>query len=70
MTTTTFAVPGINCEHCKNAIEDAVAPAAGVAAVEVDVASRTATVEHDERAPVERLIELIEDQGYDVAGRC
>ena len=44
--------------------------AAGVAAVAVDVTAKTVTGRHDdEGAIVERLIELIEGQGYDVAGR-
>lgn len=38
MTTTRFSVPAMSCETCKRAIETAVAPAAGVAAVDVDVA--------------------------------
>lgn len=69
MTITTFSVPEISCKTCKNAIETAVAPASGVDAVEVDVPAKTVTVRHDEHAPVERLVELIEDQGYDVAGQ-
>lgn len=66
MTTTVFSVPEISCGTCKTAIENAVGPAAGVEAVEVDVAARTVTVRHD--APVAELVEVIEDQGYDVAG--
>jgi hypothetical protein len=42
--------------------------AAGVAAVAVDVTAKTVTGRHDdEGALAERLIELIEGQGYD---RC
>lgn len=68
MTTTTFSVPDISCATCKNAIEGALAPAPGVVAVAVDVAARTVTVRHDEPATTTALIELIEHQGYDVAG--
>ncbi|MEB3033366.1 heavy-metal-associated domain-containing protein [[Mycobacterium] nativiensis] len=70
MTTTTFSVPGIGCATCKKAIERALAPAPGVAAVEVDLAAKTVAVCHDKPATVARLIELIEGQGYDVAARC
>lgn len=66
MTTTRFSVPAMSCDTCKRAIEIAVAPAAGVATVDVDVAAGTVTVDYDERVTVERLIELIEAQGYDV----
>jgi copper ion binding protein len=69
MTKTTFSVPEISCDTCKNAIEDAVGPVAGVEAVHVDVPAKTVTVRHDDRAPVERLVEVVEDQGYDVAGQ-
>lgn len=69
MTITTFVVPDISCATCKDAIEKAVAPAEGVARVEVDVSAKTVTVRYDAPVTVERLIELIEDQGYDIAGR-
>lgn len=68
MTITTFSVPGISCATCQEAIEKALAPAQGVTRVEVDLAAKTVTVRHDGPATVEGLIELIEDQGYDVAG--
>ncbi|MPZ83210.1 MAG: heavy metal transport/detoxification protein [Actinophytocola sp.] len=68
MTTTTFSVPEISCDTCKNAIEGAVGPVAGVETVQVDVSTKTVTVHHDDRAPIQRLVEVIEDQGYDVAG--
>lgn len=70
MTTTTFSVPGMSCAACKNAVERALAPADGVAAVEIDLAAKTVAVRHEEPATVGRLIELIEGQGYDVADCC
>lgn len=66
MTTTRFCVPAMSCDTCKRAIETAVTPADGVARVDVDLAAGTVTVRYDERATAERLIELIEAQGYDV----
>ncbi|AEA23546.1 copper chaperone/mercuric ion binding protein [Amycolatopsis echigonensis] len=68
MTTTTCSVPEVSCETCKNAIEGAVGQVAGVAAVEVDVPAKTVTVRHDDRVGPDQLVEVIEDQGYDVAG--
>jgi len=66
---TAINVPGISCDTCKNAIEGALRPVGGVAAVTVDVAAKTVTVEHDPAAgPASRLATLIEDQAYDVAG--
>lgn len=66
MTTTRFSVPAMSCDTCKHAIEIAVAPEAGVARVDVDVAAGTVTVRYDQRVTVERLVDLIEAQGYDV----
>lgn len=67
MTTTMFSVPEISCGACRSAIETAVAPTAGVHAVEVDLGSKTVTVHHEETVLPTTLTTLIEDQGYDVA---
>ena len=66
MTSTTLSVPEIHCGHCKSAIEGAVGPLDGVAAVEVDVDARSVRVEHDEAVTVRALVDAIEDQGYEV----
>jgi len=63
----TISVPGLHCDHCKHAIEGALAPLPGVRTAQVDIHDRSVTVEVDE-ALVERaqLVAVIEDQGYDV----
>lgn len=60
----TFSLPGISARSCEAAIEAIVSPIAGVVAVTVDVASKTVTVHHDDRAPARRLRDAVEDQGY------
>lgn len=65
MSTTTYAVPGISCGHCKTAIEGEVTKVAGVEVVEVDIDAKTVTVsgvadDADVRA-------AIDEAGYDVA---
>ncbi len=67
MTTETIAVPEIHCDHCKTAIEGALAPLPGVDLATVDVDRRTVTVEYD-TASISRddLVRAITDQGYDV----
>ncbi len=67
--TTQLTVSGISCAHCKTSIEGALGPAPGVEGARVDVASKTVTVEHDVgTVDAARLIELVEEQGYDVDG--
>ena len=67
MTTMTISVPEIHCDHCKHAIEGALAPLPGVAAARVDIDARMVTVTVDETVTNRaRLIAAIEEQGYDV----
>lgn len=65
MTTRTYDVPGISCDHCKAAIETEVAKLTDVTSVEVDVAARTVRVEGS--ATDGDLRAAIDEAGYDVA---
>lgn len=65
MSTRTYSVPTISCGHCKAAIEGEVGKVAGVATVEVDVATKTVHVEGD--ATDEAVRAAIDEAGYDVA---
>jgi|TARA_R110002110_G_scaffold206871_1_gene419064 copper chaperone len=62
--TTTYSVPEISCGHCKSTIEAAVQGLGGVARVEVDIDTKTVTVDGGDRATI---VTAIEDAGYDVA---
>ena len=66
MSTCTYSVPAISCDHCKHAIEGAVSPVHGVASVTVDVAAKTVRVVGDADDAAVRA--AIDDAGYDVAG--
>lgn len=59
-------VEGMTCGHCKSAVEGAASSVQGVAAAEVDLAAGNVTVKMQEDTNVEKIIEEIEDQGYDV----
>ncbi|MGI6279655.1 MAG: copper chaperone CopZ [Acutalibacteraceae bacterium] len=60
-------VEGMSCSHCENAIKKAVGALDGVAAVTVDLAGKTVTVEYDPaKVTLEAIKNEIEDQGYDV----
>jgi len=63
--TVTLSVEGMSCEHCRCRVERALEETAGVAAVEVDLDSATATVTLGDNAPsAEDLISAVEAVGY------
>jgi copper chaperone len=69
VTTKTFSVPDISCQHCKSSIEDAVGPLNGVDSVEVAIDERTVAIDYDGTdATFEVIAAAIEEQGYEVAG--
>ncbi|HET7627453.1 MAG TPA: copper chaperone CopZ [Bacillales bacterium] len=60
-------VDGMSCEHCKKAVNGALAELDGVQAVEVSVKRGEAEVSYDEtKVTLEQMKDAIEDQGYDV----
>lgn len=67
MATETISVPEIHCDHCKMSIEGALAPLEGVHSAAVDVDARTVSVAYDDaRMDRKRLVDAIEEQGYEV----
>ena len=63
-------VPGVSCNHCKMAIENAVGALDGVELVAVDVAGKSVTVDYDEaEVTLEAVEAAVREEGYDVAGR-
>jgi copper chaperone len=66
---TSFSVPDVHCDHCKQTLERAVGALDGVSGVAVDVPGRIVTVRHDPaRASTARITTTVEEQGYLVAG--
>ncbi|MGP8180678.1 MAG: heavy-metal-associated domain-containing protein [Acidimicrobiales bacterium] len=64
--TITYSVPGMTCDHCKNAVNDELRSVAGVGTVEVDLDTKLVTVSGenlDDRA----LRAAIEEAGYEAA---
>jgi copper chaperone len=66
MATRTYSVPGISCDHCKNAIEEEVSQVPGVDKVLVDVPTRLVSV--DGGASQDAILAAIDEAGYEVAG--
>jgi copper chaperone len=66
MSTITYSVPDISCDHCRAAIACEVTAVAGVDAVEVDLDAKTVTVTGD---PLDgqAIVAAIDEAGYEVA---
>lgn len=63
----TFTVEGMSCSHCENRVKKALGGLAGVDAVSVDLPGKQVIIEADPTlAQREKVIETIEEQGYDV----
>ncbi|MBW8025354.1 copper chaperone [Clavibacter michiganensis subsp. michiganensis] len=70
MTTTTFPVTGMTCEHCVASVTEEVGELPGVASVAVDLVAggeSTVTVESDQPLDPEAVRAAVDEAGY-VAG--
>ena len=61
--TRVYAVPGISCDHCRNAIEGGLAQVEGVTAVAVDVLGKRVRVEGSAADEAIRL--RLDELGYE-----
>ena len=60
-------VNGMSCQHCVNAVNDAVTKLVGVKQVKVDLKEKLVEVEYNEEITNKLLImECIEEQAFDV----
>ncbi len=68
MTSTTYQVQGMTCDHCVHAVSTEVGSIAGVTDVRVDLSSGAVTVTSE--APVDDVLvrEAVEEAGYEVVG--
>ena len=66
MSTLTYNVPDISCDHCKHAIESEVSQVQGVESVDVDVQAKTVTVSGDSLDQA-AIVGAIDEAGYEVA---
>ena len=68
MAKATLTVPEISCEHCEMAITETLTPQAGIMSVKVDIPQQLVHLEFDEvQINLERVEELLEEEGYPVA---
>lgn len=64
-----FRVPGVSCQHCVHSVTQEVSAVNGVQRVEVDLNTKTVTVEHAENVSTESIVAAIQEAGYDEVAR-
>jgi copper chaperone CopZ len=63
-----LSVPDISCEHCAHTINSALAPLAGVEAVDTDIAARTVHLRYDPaQVSLDQIAATLDEEGYPVA---
>lgn len=67
MTTATYTVTGMTCDHCVRAVSQEVSKLDGVTSVDVDLASGAVTVVSDEPLDSGRVRAAVDEAGYSLA---
>ncbi|MHB1064069.1 MAG: heavy-metal-associated domain-containing protein [Georgenia sp.] len=71
MSTTTYAVTGMTCGHCVNAVTEEVTKLTGVTGVQIELvedgASRV-TVTSEQELPLDEVRAAVDEAGYELAG--
>lgn len=64
---TTVTAPEIVCGGCASSIKKALGNVEGVSKVDVDVATKRVTVNHNKDVSRERIVDALDRAGYSVA---
>lgn len=67
MTTSTYTVTGMTCEHCVGAVRGEVSQLPGVTDVQVELKSGTVTVTSEAPLDVEAVRASVDEAGYVLA---
>ena len=67
MSTETYTVTGMTCDHCSRSVSAEISAVAGVTAVEVDLAVGTVTVTSDQPVSTDAVREAVEEAGNTLA---
>lgn len=67
MTTTSYTVTGMTCEHCVASVTEEVGAIDGVTGVDVDLASGRLTVTSEAPVTAEQVQGAVEEAGYELA---
>jgi copper chaperone CopZ len=68
MTSVTYSVPAIHCEHCTHTIESEVSELKGVASVKADEATKKVVINFDLPANEPTIKALLAEINYPVEG--
>jgi len=68
MTTVTYTIPAIHCDHCTHTIEMEVGELQGVQSVKADQASKKVVITFDAPASEEKIKALLAEIEYPVGG--
>jgi copper ion binding protein len=68
MSTASYTVTGMTCEHCVRSVTEEVGSVPGVTAVDVDLASGGVTVTSDAPVGADAVRAAVEEAGYEMAG--
>jgi len=63
-TQTELKVPDITCGGCAGSIKKALGSVQGINHVNVDIATKTVTVQHDDGLPREEIIKRLDRAGF------
>ncbi|KUL44134.1 heavy-metal-associated domain-containing protein [Streptomyces regalis] len=70
MSTTTYAVSGMSCAHCKATLTKVIGELDGVTEVGVDLASGQVTVTSATEPDDALIAEVVDEAGYELTGRA
>lgn len=67
MTTSTFTVTGMTCEHCVGAVREEVGRIPGVTEVAVDLPSGVVTITSEQPVSADQVRAMVDEAGYEMA---
>lgn len=67
MSTETYTVTGMTCDHCSRSVSAEVSAVADVTAVDVDLATGKVTVTSERPVSTDEIREAVEEAGYTLA---
>lgn len=67
ITTATYMVTGMTCDHCVRAVTTELVLLPGVRSVDVDLAEGAVTVTSDDPLDLEQVREAVDEAGYGLA---